>query len=194
MPPSFYRENRGLEEVELLLSAPNPEEVLGLRDRTMLEIMYGSGLRVSELVGITIDQINLQQGVIRVIGKGSKERLIPVGEHTLDWLGRYLKQGRGMLLGEGSCEALFPSGRGQQMTRQTFWHRVKKYAIQAGITAHLSPHTLRHAFATHLLNNGADLRVVQLLLGHSNLSTTQIYTHVANHRLQSLHGEFHPRA
>lgn len=181
-------------EVESLLHAPNVEDPLGLRDRAMLEVMYGSGLRVSELVSLGFDQINLEQGVIRVMGKGSKERLVPLGEETLDWLGRYLKQGRQFLLSATDCGVLFPSSRGQQMTRQTFWHRVKKYATEAGIDKSLSPHTLRHAFATHLINHGADLRVVQLLLGHSNLSTTQIYTHVANHRLQSLHSQYHPRA
>lgn len=181
------------EEVEDLLNAPVVDEPLGLRDRAMLEIMYGSGLRVSELVGITFDQLNLEQGVIRVTGKGNKERLIPLGEYTLEWLEKYVRQGRGALLGAKHSDVLFPSSRGQMMTRQTFWHRVKKYATEAGIATALSPHTLRHAFATHLLNNGADLRVVQLLLGHSNLSTTQIYTHVANHRLQSLHEQHHPR-
>lgn len=181
-------------EVERLLEAPDIDDPIGLRDRTMLEVMYGSGLRVSELVGLRFEQLNLEQGVIRVMGKGSKERMVPVGELTLEWLEKYLKQGRQFLLTRGDCGVLFPSSRGQEMTRQTFWYRVKKYAVETGIKSKLSPHTLRHAFATHLLNNGADLRVVQLLLGHSNLSTTQIYTHVANQRLEAMHHKFHPRA
>ncbi len=182
------------EDVTRLLDAPDVDDAVGLRDKAMLEIMYGSGLRVSELIDLSFDQLNVQQGVIRVFGKGSKERLVPLGEYTLDWLERYLRQGRSMLLSDAPCSVLFPSSRGQKMTRQTFWYRVKKYAVMANIHVSLSPHTLRHAFATHLLNNGADLRVVQLLLGHSNLSTTQIYTHVAKQRLQDLHGQYHPRA
>lgn len=180
-------------DVEALLAAPDIEEVLGLRDRCMLEVLYACGLRVTELVSLTLDQLNTRQGIIRVMGKGSKERLVPMGETALDWLARYLKEGRGALLSTASTDILFPSQRGQQMTRQTFWHRIKQHAKTAGITKPLSPHTLRHAFATHLLNHGADLRVVQMLLGHSDLSTTQIYTHVARARLQAIHSEHHPR-
>ena len=180
-------------DVEALLAAPDVDEVLGLRDRCMLEVLYACGLRVTELVSLTLDQLNTRQGVVRVMGKGSKERLVPMGETALDWLMRYLKEGRGELLGSSVTDALFPSQRGQQMTRQTFWHRIKLHAKVAGISKPLSPHTLRHAFATHLLNHGADLRVVQMLLGHSDLSTTQIYTHVARARLQALHSEHHPR-
>lgn len=180
-------------DVELLLAAPDVEEVLGLRDRCMLEVLYASGLRVTELISLTLDQLNTRQGIVRVMGKGSKERLVPLGETALDWLMLYLKEGRGQLLTTTATDVLFPSQRGQQMTRQTFWHRIKIHAKNAGITKPLSPHTLRHAFATHLLNHGADLRVVQMLLGHSDLSTTQIYTHVASARLQALHAEHHPR-
>ena len=184
-------------EVERLLAAPAIGEVIGLRDKAMLEVMYGSGLRVSELVDLRFSQFNVQQGLIRLFGKGNKERLVPVGEYTLDWLERYLNEARPELISRGSAEVndvIFPSLRGQKMTRQTFWHRIKKYALEAGIHKSLSPHTLRHAFATHLLNNGADLRVVQLLLGHGNLSTTQIYTHLAKQRLYDLHQKWHPRA
>src|SRR5690554_3394503 len=180
-------------DVEALLAAPDVDEVLGLRDRCMLEVLYASGLRVTELVGLTLDQLNMRQGIVRVIGKGSKERLVPLGETALDWLALYLKQGRNELLSAAATDIVFPSQRGRQMTRQTFWHRVKLHAQAAGITKPLSPHTLRHAFATHLLNHGADLRVVQMLLGHSDLSTTQIYTHVARARLQAIHSEHHPR-
>ncbi|RDE19762.1 site-specific tyrosine recombinase XerD [Motiliproteus coralliicola] len=180
-------------EVEALLGAPDPSDPLGLRDRVMLELLYACGLRVSELVGLELSMVNLRQGVVRVTGKGDKERLVPLGEEAIEWLARYLRQGRVLLLERGDSEVLFPSKLGRQMTRQTFWHRIKKYAALAGITKPLSPHTLRHAFATHLLNHGADLRVVQLLLGHSSLSTTQIYTHIAQHRLQSLHQQHHPR-
>jgi integrase/recombinase XerD len=158
----------------------------------MLELLYAAGLRVSELVTLTMQQLNLRQGVIRVTGKGSKERLVPIGEVAVEWLQRYLAQGRGLLLQQQN-DVLFPSLRGSQMTRQTFWHRIKFYAQVAAITTPLSPHTLRHAFATHLLNHGADLRVVQMLLGHSDLSTTQIYTHVAQLRLQQIHQLHHPR-
>ncbi|MDX1452121.1 MAG: site-specific tyrosine recombinase XerD [Oleiphilaceae bacterium] len=182
------------EDVTALLDAPDTEDVLELRDRAMLELMYGSGLRVTELVSLRFEQLSMEQGLVRLFGKGNKERLVPMGEVTLDWLENYLKRSRALLLGGAECSALFPSRRGQQMTRQTFWHRVKHYALRAGITAAISPHTLRHAFATHLLNNGADLRVVQLLLGHSNLSTTQIYTHIAQQRLDDLHHRHHPRA
>ena len=180
-------------DVEALLAAPDIEEVLGLRDRCMLEVLYACGLRVTELISLTLDQLNMRQGIVRVMGKGSKERLVPLGETALDWLVLYIKEGRGELLNAAATDVLFPSQRGQQMTRQTFWHRIKIHAKAANITKPLSPHTLRHAFATHLLNHGADLRVVQMLLGHSDLSTTQIYTHVARARLQAIHSEHHPR-
>jgi len=179
-------------EVEALLAAPDCSESLGLRDRAMMEVLYATGLRVSELVGLTLSQLNLRQGVLRVSGKGGKERLVPVGEAALTWLERYLSQARPMLVG-GPGDVLFPSRRRSVMTRQTFWHHIKRYAVRAGIRKNLSPHTLRHSFATHLLNHGADLRVVQILLGHSDLSTTQIYTHVAQARLQALHAAHHPR-
>ena len=159
----------------------------------MLELLYACGLRVSELVALSTYDINLRQGVIRLMGKGSKERLVPMGEESITWLLRYLKEARLSLLANPESDVLFPSNRGTQMTRQTFWHRVKHYVALAGINTKVSPHTLRHAFATHLLNHGADLRVVQLLLGHSDLSTTQIYTHVAKHRLQEMHRQHHPR-
>ena len=181
-------------EVDQLLLAPDVDTAIGLRDKTMIELLYATGLRVSELVALTISQVNVRQGVVRVIGKGAKERLVPVGEEALDWLARYLRHARPELLGIKASDVLFPSQRGRGMTRQTFWHRLKHWANVAGIEQALSPHTLRHAFATHLLNHGADLRVVQLLLGHSDLSTTQIYTHVAKARLQELHAEHHPRA
>ncbi|MFC3284301.1 site-specific tyrosine recombinase XerD [Litchfieldella rifensis] len=180
-------------EVERLLEAPDLDTAIGLRDRAMLEVLYGSGLRVSELVGMTVDAVNLRQGVIRVLGKGDKERLVPIGEEAIAWLERYLRAGRGALMSDITRLPLFP-GRGDGfMTRQTFWHRIKAHARTAGIDKPLSPHTLRHAFATHLLNHGANLRVVQLLLGHSDLSTTQIYTHVAQARLEALHADHHPR-
>lgn len=180
-------------DVERLLSAPDCEELIGLRDRAMLELLYACGLRVTELVSLETHQLNLRQGVIRLFGKGNKERLVPMGEEAIDWLVRYLKNARPMLVKESDSQVLFPSLRGGCMTRQTFWHRIKHYVLVSGVRAHVSPHTLRHAFATHLLNHGADLRVVQLLLGHSDLSTTQIYTHVAKHRLQMLHAQHHPR-
>jgi integrase/recombinase XerD len=180
-------------EVEELLAAPDPQTAIGFRDRVMLELLYACGLRVTELIGLQVSMVNLRQGVVRVMGKGDKERLVPLGEVALEWLARYLRQGRVSLLTDADSEVLFPSSRGRQMTRQTFWHRIKLYAVEAGIDTPLSPHTLRHAFATHLLNHGADLRVVQLLLGHSDLSTTQIYTHIAQQRLQSLHQKHHPR-
>ena len=179
-------------EVLALLDAPDVDTVLGLRDRAMLEMLYGCGLRVSELVGLSMDQLGHAQGVVRVWGKGSKERLVPMGEPTQQWLGRYLRQSRPDLVRMPS-EAVFLSLQGRALTRQSFWHRIKKYARAADIRGKLSPHTLRHAFATHLVNNNADLRVVQLLLGHSDLSTTQIYTHVATERLKSLHSRHHPR-
>ena len=182
------------QEVEVLLEQPDIEQPLGLRDRTMLEVLYATGLRVSELVTLTIEQLNMRQGLIRCIGKGNKERIVPLGEVALDWLQQYLIEGRPVLLLGHVSEDLFPTRRGKAMTRQAFWYLIKRYAQQAEIKKHLSPHTLRHAFATHLLNHGADLRVVQLLLGHSDLSTTQIYTHVARERLKSLHASHHPRA
>lgn len=181
------------DEVERLLQAPETDEPIGLRDRAMLEVIYASGLRVTELVELKISEVNLRQGLVRVFGKGGKERLVPLGEEALKWLERYLKGSRGEILNHKSSDIVFPSKRGQAMTRQTFWHRVKHWAQVAGISKPLSPHTLRHAFATHLLNHGADLRVVQLLLGHSDLSTTQIYTHIAQARLQDLHSQHHPR-
>lgn len=180
-------------EVERLLAAPDCYDVLGLRDRAMLEVLYASGLRISELVGLQLEQVNQRLGVIRVVGKGDKERLVPVGDEALRWIEKYLHSARPELVRSTREEALFLSQRGQQMTRQAFWYRIRRYAVESGIDKPLSPHVLRHAFATHLLNHGADLRVVQMLLGHSDLSTTQIYTHVANHRLQSLHQEHHPR-
>lgn len=180
-------------DVEALLAAPVTATVLGLRDRTMLEILYATGLRVSELVTITLTQVNLRQGVVRVVGKGSKERLVPFGEIAQSWLERYLSEARPDIVRGRITEAMFPTRRGGAMTRQTFWYAIKKYARQADVSLDLSPHTLRHAFATHLLNHGADLRVVQMLLGHSDISTTQIYTHVAAERLKDLHALHHPR-
>jgi integrase/recombinase XerD len=179
-------------QVEALLEAPDTQEPIQLRDKAMLEVLYATGLRVSELVGLRLGQLSTVQGVVRITGKGNKERLVPLGEEALSWIQQYLRTGRVMLLKQQS-DVLFPSSRGRQMTRQTFWHRIRHYAVQAGIEQNLSPHTLRHAFATHLLNHGADLRVVQMLLGHSDLSTTQIYTHVATQRLQNLIDEHHPR-
>lgn len=181
------------QEVEDLLAQPDVTEPLGLRDRTMLECLYATGLRVTELVSLKQEQVNTRQGLIRCIGKGNKERLVPVGEVALDWLQDYLIEGRPGVLNGQVTDDLFPTRRGRAMTRQAFWYLIKRYAQQAHIDKPLSPHTLRHAFATHLLNHGADLRVVQLLLGHSDLSTTQIYTHVARERLKQLHGEHHPR-
>jgi len=180
-------------EVEALLEAPDLEDALEFRDRTMLELLYACGLRVSELTGLTMAQLSMNQGVVRVFGKGSKERLVPVGEEAMALLQAYLAGPRRELLHDVPSEVLFPSRRGTQMTRQAFWYRIKIYARRAGIKRDLSPHTLRHAFATHLLNHGADLRVVQMLLGHSDLTTTQIYTHVAQQRMQELHAEHHPR-
>ena len=180
-------------DVQALLAAPETDDPLGLRDRAMLEVLYACGLRVTELVSLTLEQVNLRQGVLRVFGKGSKERLVPLGEEAIAWVERYLREARLALLAGRPSDVLFPSLRGEQMTRQTFWHRIKHHAVVAGIGKPLSPHTLRHAFATHLLNHGADLRVVQMLLGHSDLSTTQIYTHIARARLQELHAQHHPR-
>ena len=181
-------------DVEKLLHAPDIESAIGLRDRTMLEVLYASGLRVTELVTLRLTDLNLRQGVIRVMGKGSKERMVPLGEEAISWIQRYLQEGRNDLLKKNlEQDVVFPSSHGKEMTRQTFWHRIRHHAKSAEITKKLSPHTLRHAFATHLLNHGADLRVVQLLLGHSDLSTTQIYTHVAQHRMKELHEQHHPR-
>lgn len=180
-------------DVEALLAAPVVDDAVELRDRAMLELLYATGLRVSELVELTLDRLSLNQGVVRVVGKGSKERLVPVGEEALHWLQRYLAQARPQMLVGALSSAVFVTRRGGGMTRQAFWYRVRLYAQRAGITRPLSPHTLRHAFATHLINHGADLRVVQMLLGHSDLSTTQIYTHVAQARLQALHRQHHPR-
>ena len=180
-------------EVEALLNAPDVSEVRGLRDRAMIELLYASGLRVTELVSLRLDQVSLYQGVARVVGKGNKERLVPLGEWAITWLTRYLAQARPELVKGQVTDSLFPTHRGAFMTRQTFWHLIKRHARKAGIDKPLSPHTLRHSFATHLLNHGADLRVVQMLLGHSDLSTTQIYTHVARERLKELHARHHPR-
>jgi integrase/recombinase XerD len=180
-------------EVERLLQAPDLDQVLEFRDRTMLELLYACGLRVTELISLQVSQVGFNQGVVRIIGKGNKERLVPMGEEALSWLQRFMQGPRAELLGHVPSETVFPSRRGAQMTRQAFWYRIKIYARRAGITSPLSPHTLRHAFATHLLNHGADLRVVQLLLGHSDLTTTQIYTHVARERMKELHAEHHPR-
>ncbi|MBD8625729.1 site-specific tyrosine recombinase XerD [Oxalobacteraceae sp. CFBP 8753] len=180
-------------QVEALLAAPDVATPLGLRERTMLELMYASGLRVSELVALKLVEVSLNDGVLRVTGKGSKTRLVPFGEEARRWIERYLKDARGIILNGQMDDALFVTSRGGPMTRQMFWILIKKHAKKAGITGPLSPHTLRHAFATHLLNHGADLRVVQLLLGHADISTTQIYTHVARERLKRLHTEHHPR-
>ncbi len=180
-------------DVETLLDAPDPSTTIGMRDRAMLEVLYATGLRVSELVGIELTQINMRQGVVRVIGKGSKERLVPLGEEALDWLQQYLEESRAALCKGRPTEAMFPTRSGRAMSRQAFWYMIRKYARKAGIRTALSPHTLRHAFATHLLNHGADLRVVQMLLGHSDIATTQIYTHVASERMKSLHAKHHPR-
>jgi len=180
-------------QVEALLAAPDIHESLGLRDRAMLELLYASGLRVSELVELKSVHVGLNEGVLRIMGKGSKERLVPFGAEAGEWLQRYLDKGRQMILGSQVSDALFVTGRGGPMTRQMFWKLIKKYALLAGITQPLSPHTLRHAFATHLLNHGADLRVVQMLLGHADISTTQVYTHVARERLRQLHARHHPR-
>jgi len=181
------------QDVEALLNAPPVETVLGCRDRVMLEVLYATGLRVSELVALTLSEVNLNQGVVRVMGKGRKERLVPLGAEALQWLMRYQQGARTDLLNGKLSDALFPTARGTPMTRQAFWQLIKKYALKANIRVPLSPHTLRHAFATHLLNHGADLRSVQLLLGHSDLGTTQIYTHVANARLADWHAKHHPR-
>ena len=181
-------------DVEALLLSPDTSTVLGMRDKTMLELIYACGLRVSEIIALTVYQVNLRQGALITMGKGSKERMLPIGDIALSWLNNYLDEARSDLLKKNLQEdILFPSKNGLPMTRQTFWHRVKYHATKAGIKRKLSPHTLRHAFATHLVNRGADLRVVQLLLGHSDLSTTQIYTHVARERLKTFHETHHPR-
>jgi len=180
-------------DVEALLFAPDIAKPLGLRDRAMLEVLYASGLRVTELVGLKIVQVSLEMGVVRVMGKGSKERLAPLGEEASEWVARYLAEARAALLDGKTSDALFVTARGGAMSRQAFWHLLKRYAVLAGVNKSLSPHTLRHAFATHLLNHGADLRVVQLLLGHADISTTQIYTHVARERLKKIHAQHHPR-
>ena len=181
------------EEVDSLLNAPNTDEPLGHRDRAMLELLYATGLRVSELINLKQSQINFNQGVLRIVGKGDRERLIPLGDESQRWLRDFIDGPRMEILLERQTDYLFPTRRGDRMTRQAFWHIIKRYSDKAGVRKKLSPHSLRHAFATHLLNRGADLRVVQLLLGHSDLSTTQIYTHVARERLKDLHGEHHPR-
>ena len=180
-------------EVEDLLNAPNVSDSIGLRDRAMLELLYASGLRVSELVTVKVNEVSTQDGVVRVTGKGSKTRLVPMGEEAADWIDQYLKQARPEILQKRLCDAMFVTARASAMTRQAFWYLIKRYALVAGITKHMSPHVLRHAFATHLLNHGADLRVVQMLLGHADISTTQIYTHVARERLKQLHSVHHPR-
>jgi len=181
------------QDVESLLAAPKVSEPLGHRDRTMLEVLYATGVRVSELINLKLSQINLNQGVLRIVGKGNRERLIPLGDEAQDWIREFIDGARGEILLERQTEYLFPTRRGDRMTRQAFWHIIKRYSKKASISKKLSPHTVRHAFATHLLNNGADLRVVQLLLGHSDVSTTQIYTHVARERMKELHGRHHPR-
>lgn len=195
-PPHPQRFPRTLSEaqVEALLAAPDTETPLGLRDRAMLEALYATGLRVSELVGLKLFEASLDMGVVRVFGKGSKERLVPLGQVALEWLERYLKESRPALLNGRNCEAVFVTRRGAGISRQMFWNLIKRHAARAGIDpARISPHTLRHAFATHLINHGADLRVVQLLLGHADISTTQVYTHVARERLKELHARHHPR-
>jgi integrase/recombinase XerD len=180
-------------EVEALLAAPDVSDPLGHRDRTMLEVLYATGLRVSELINLKQSEVNLNQGVARIVGKGDRERLIPLGEESQNWLREFIAGPRTEILLERQTDYLFPTRRGDRMTRQAFWHIIKRYSKLADIGSKMSPHTLRHAFATHLLNNGADLRVVQMLLGHSDLSTTQIYTHVARARLKELHSQHHPR-
>ncbi len=191
-PPRFPK-SLSEAQVEALLAAPDAETPLGLRDRAMLETMYASGLRVSELVGLRTVEVGLNEGALRVQGKGGKERVVPFGDEARGWIERYLSSGRPALLGARSSDALFVTARAAPMTRQMFWALVKRHAQAAGIDAPLSPHTLRHAFATHLLNHGADLRVVQMLLGHADISTTQIYTHIARERLKTLHAHHHPK-
>ena len=192
--PRRLPKNLSEAQVEALLAAPDPETTLGLRDRAMLETLYATGLRVSELVGLTLAQVSLDMGVVRVLGKGSKERLVPLGEESIVWLKRYLATGRPSLVGQGKSTAIFVTARRGPLTRQAFWVLLKRLGAKAGIpAASISPHVLRHAFATHLLNHGADLRVVQLLLGHADITTTTIYTHVARERLKKLHAQHHPR-
>ncbi len=192
--PRRLPKNLSEAQVEALLAAPDPETTLGLRDRAMLETLYATGLRVSELVGLTFAQVSLDMGVVRVLGKGSKERLVPLGEESIVWLKRYLATGRPSLVGQGTSTAMFVTARRGPLTRQAFWALLKRLGAKAGISAaSISPHVLRHAFATHLLNHGADLRVVQLLLGHADITTTTIYTHVARERLKKLHAQHHPR-
>lgn len=181
------------EDVERLVDAPDTQTDLGLRDKAMLETLYATGLRVSELVGLQTTELSLSDGVLRVTGKGSKTRLVPLGELAMEWLGRYLQEARPAIMQQRLSDALFVTQRGQSMTRQAFWYLIKRYALVAGIKGTMSPHVLRHAFATHLLNHGADLRVVQMLLGHADISTTQIYTYVARERLKTLHAHHHPR-
>ncbi len=181
------------QEVEDLLQAPDIHDPIGLRDRAMLELLYASGLRVSELVQVKVTEVSLSQGVVRVTGKGSKTRMVPMGEIAVEWIARYLQQARPQIMQQRLSDHLFVTQRAQGMTRQAFWYLIKRYALMAGVKHAISPHVLRHAFATHLLNHGADLRVVQMLLGHSDISTTQIYTHVARERLKKLHSEHHPR-
>lgn len=187
--PNSLSEN----DVDALLAAPEVALDLGIRDKAMLELLYATGLRVSELISLKFEQVSLRQGVLRVTGKGNKDRLVPIGEEAITWLERYLVAARSNILANRQSDFLFITNRADAMTRQAFWYIIKRYALKAGINKALSPHTLRHAFATHLLNHGADLRVVQMLLGHADLSSTQIYTHIANARLQELHKEFHPR-
>jgi integrase/recombinase XerD len=180
-------------DVEALLAAPKADTPLGMRDRTMFEVLYAAGLRVSELVGLKVFEVNLDAGVLRILGKGSKERLVPLGEEAVDWVRRYIKEFRPSLLKKKSSDQLFVTARGAGMSRQAFWQNIKRYGARAVPGKHFSPHILRHAFATHLINHGADLRVVQLLLGHADISTTQIYTHVARERMKALHAKHHPR-
>ncbi len=180
-------------QVEALMAAPDVATNQGLRDRAMLELMYASGLRVSELVGLELSRVNLKQGVVRIMGKGSKERLVPFGDEASDWLQKYMRNARSALLKNGSSDKVFLTSRKRGMTRQAFWHSIRKYALRADVNQAVSPHMLRHSFATHLLNHGADLRIVQLLLGHSDLSTTQIYTHIAREGLKKMHQKHHPR-
>jgi integrase/recombinase XerD len=192
--PARFPKTLSEDQVDALMQAPDHETVLGQRDRTMLETLYATGLRVSELVGLNALDVNLNEGVVRVnMGKGGKDRLVPLGAEAAHWIDRYMAQSRVALLGARRCDALFVTARAAPMTRQAFWYIIKKYAAQANIHTPLSPHVLRHAFATHLLNHGADLRVVQMLLGHADISTTQIYTHVARERLKALHAMHHPR-
>ncbi|HUN70166.1 MAG TPA: site-specific tyrosine recombinase XerD, partial [Burkholderiales bacterium] len=180
-------------DVEALLAAPDVDTPLGMRDRTMLEVLYAAGLRVSELVGLKLFEVNLEAGVLRIMGKGSKERLVPLGEEAVDWIRRFVSDSRKAILRKKSSDFLFVTGRGGRMTRQAFWQNIKRYGARAIPGKPLSPHVLRHAFATHLINHGADLRVVQMLLGHADISTTQIYTHVARERMKALHAKHHPR-